>query len=115
MPAVADRVYETTTTTGTGALALGGAATGYQSFATAFAVGANNIPYVIEDGAGAWEVGFGTLSGGTTLARDTVTASSNAGALVNFAAGTKKVYVSATSGWLRLGRNAALARGLAMK
>jgi hypothetical protein len=90
----ADRVKETSTTTGTGTLTLAGAATGYQSFA---AIGdGNTCDYAIElVGSGEWEVGTGTYTAsGTTLARTTVRASSNAGSAVNFSAGTKLVYVA---------------------
>jgi hypothetical protein len=45
-----------------------------------------------------WEVGLGTYAtSGNTLARTTVYASSNAGAAVNFAAGTKYVYIDAAA------------------
>jgi hypothetical protein len=89
-----DRVKETTTSTGTGTVTLAGAALGYQSFA---AVGTGNqCYYVIEDPTnGPWEVGVGTYTAsGTTLARNTVLSSSNANALVNFAAGTKNVFLT---------------------
>jgi hypothetical protein len=87
---LADRVKETSTTTGTGALTLAGAATGYQTFTAAFAL--NDVfGYCIEGGA-EWEVGRGYLSGTTTLVRDRVLSSSNAGALVSFSAGTKNVF-----------------------
>jgi hypothetical protein len=89
-----DRVLETTATTGSGALALAGAATGYQAFSPAYPVG-ERLSYAIELPASAeWEVGVGYLSGATTLVRETVYASSNAGALVNFSAGTKNVFVT---------------------
>jgi hypothetical protein len=89
---LADRVKETTTTTGTGTVTLAGAATGFQTFA---AVGnGNSTYYTIEDGTN-WEVGIGTYtSSGTTLSRTTVISSSNAGSLVNFSAGTKNVFVT---------------------
>ena len=95
----ADRVKDNTTTTGTGALTLAGTPpTGYVSFATAFgSSGAINVGYGIDDGAGNWEIGKGTFNGTTGLTRDTVRSSSNAGALVNFGAGTKTVYVTASS------------------
>jgi hypothetical protein len=95
----ADRVKETTTTTGTGALTLAGASTGYQTFNAAFGVGPA-FYYCIEavDGSGVptgdWEVGQGALSGSTTLTRDTILASSNANAAVSLAAGTKNVFCS---------------------
>lgn len=91
---LADRVQETTTSTGTGSVTLGGAVLGYQSFAV---VGNGNTTfYVIADQGGAnWEVGVGTYSTtGPTLARTTVLSSSNSGSLVNFTAGTKTVFIS---------------------
>jgi hypothetical protein len=89
---LADRVKETTTTTGTGTVTLLGAATGFQSFA---AIGnANTTYYAIVGQTGSeWEVGIGTYTlSGTTLSRDTVLASSNSGSLVNLSAGTKDVF-----------------------
>jgi len=91
---LADRVKETTTTTGTGTVTLLGASTGYQSFS---AIGnANTTYYTIAGQSGSeWEVGIGTYtSSGTTLSRDTVLASSNGGSLVVFSAGTKDVFVT---------------------
>ena len=86
-----DRVRETTSVVGTGAVTLLGAVTGFQSFST---IGnANTTYYCISDQEGVnWEVGIGTYTAsGTTLARTTVLSSSNAGALVVFPAGTKDV------------------------
>lgn len=96
MPVFADRVKDTTTTTGTGSVTLSGTApTGFRTFANAYGTAATQVPYVIAAQSGAdWEVGFGTLSSSTTLARTTILASSNAGAAVNLAAGTKDVFVS---------------------
>ena len=91
MPAFADRVKESSTTTGTGTLTLDGAATGFQSFTTAFGNGVS-VYYVIAGGS-QWEVGIGTTGAGT-LSRDTVLQSTNADALVDFAAGTKDVFCS---------------------
>lgn len=91
---LADRVKETTTTTGTGTVTLLGASTGFQSFAV---VGnANTTYYAIVGQTGSeWEVGVGTYtSSGTTLARTTVLSSSNSGSAVNFSAGTKDVFVT---------------------
>lgn len=89
-----DRVKETTTTTGTGTVTLAGAVTGYQSFS---AIGNGNTTYycIAGQSGSEWEVGIGTYtSAGTTLSRDTVLASSNAGSLVTFSAGTKDVFVT---------------------
>ena len=91
---IADRVQETTTTTGTGTVTLAGAVSGFQSFA---AVGNGNTTfYTIADSSGSnWEIGIGTYtSSGTTLSRDTVLSSSNSGSLVNFPAGAKNVFVT---------------------
>lgn len=91
---LADRVKETTTTTGTGTVTLLGASTGYQSFS---AIGNGNTTYYTIAGqtGSEWEVGIGTYtSSGTTLARTTVISSSNSGSLVNFSAGTKDVFVT---------------------
>jgi hypothetical protein len=89
---VKDRVKETSTTTGTGTVTLGGAAAGFQSFT---AIGDGNTTYytIYDQPAGEWEVGIGTYTAsGTTLSRDTVLSSSNAGSLVNFGAGSKAVF-----------------------
>jgi hypothetical protein len=92
---LADRVKETTTSTGTTAITLAGAATGYQTFLAAIG-DANTTYYTIADQSGAnWEVGVGTYTtSGNTLSRNTVLASSNAGSLVSFVAGTKDVFVT---------------------
>jgi len=92
---VADRVKETSTTTGTGAMALAGAVTGFQSFASG--VGNSNTTYyaISNQATTEWEVGFGTLdSTSANLARTTVLASSNGGSLIAFTAGTKEVFVT---------------------
>jgi len=96
---LADRVKETTTSTGTTAITLAGAATGYQTFSSAVG-NANTTYYTIADQTGAnWEVGIGTYTtSGNTLSRDTVLASSNAGSLVTFTAGTKDVFVTYPAG-----------------
>lgn len=86
----ADRVKVISTTTGTGAYALGAAAIGFRSFASAFAVG-DSCDYCAENGVN-WEVGTGTLTGATTLERTKILASSNAGAAVNWGAGVKRVF-----------------------
>ena len=93
---LADRVKETTTTAGTGAVTLLGASTGYQSFAI---IGnANTTYYTIAGQTGnEWEVGIGTYnSSGTTLTRTTVLSNSSATqpSALSFSAGTKDVFVS---------------------
>jgi len=101
---VADRVQETTTTTGTGTYTLAGAKDGFQSFA---AVGdGNTCYYAITDGTD-WETGIGTFTlSGTTLARTTIIESSNSDAAVNWGAGSKDIFVTAPADkTLLVGRN----------
>lgn len=101
-PVFADRVQETSTTTGTGTYTLAGAVTGYQTFA---AIGNGVSCYycameVDGDGnpSGGWEVGVGTYtSSGTTLSRDLILASTNAGAAVSWAAGTRRIFLTPTA------------------
>lgn len=98
---ISDRVVETTTTTGTGALALAGAVTGFRAFSAVMTSPNDTCYYLIEaiDGSGNatgdWESGLGTYSASNTLTRTTVIASSNAGAAVNLSAGTKRVMLCA--------------------
>ena len=88
-----DRVKETTTTTGTGAVSLGGAVTGFETFAAG--VGNSNTTYycISHQTAAEFEVGLGTLDGDSSdLTRTTVISSSNSDSAVDFAAGTKDVF-----------------------
>ena len=89
-----DRVKETSTTTGTGTIDLGGAETGFETFVSGVGNG-NTTFYAIElNSAGEFEVGIGTITDATpdTLSRDTVISSSNSDAKVNFSAGSKNVF-----------------------
>lgn len=103
MPVLADRVLEVSTSTGTGALALAGAVPGFRMFLAGVGDGARcyyTVEAVDADGipTGAWEVGIGTYTAaGSTLTRDTVLSSSNGGALVDFPAGGKRVFVALPS------------------
>lgn len=98
MPYLADRVKDTTTSTGTGAVVLAGTPpTGFRTFAAAFGASPLTVPYCIQGAAGEWEVGKGTFNGTTGLVRDTVRSSSNGGALVNFSAGPKDVFATAAA------------------
>lgn len=91
---LADRVKETSSTTGTGTFSLSGAASGFESFVAG--VGNGNTTYyaIINSSLNEWEVGLGTVTDGTpdTLARTTVLASSNSDSAVDFGAGTKDVF-----------------------
>ncbi len=88
----ADRTMESSTTTGTGPIALGGALTGMQAFSASMAVGdtiyyaANGIDSNGNTTAN-WEVGLGTYSAASTLTRSVILASSNAGAAVSWPTG----------------------------
>ena len=88
---ISDRVKETTTTTGTGALTLGGAVTGFETFTANLSDG-DTTYYCCTDNTD-FEVGLGTFTAsGTTLARTTILASSNSGSAVNWSAGTRTVF-----------------------
>jgi len=91
---IADRVRETSTTIGTGNFTLAGAVTGYQTFDAALDTG-DTTYYTIADQSGAnWEVGIGTFTSPSTLARTTILSSSNGGSAVTFTSGTKDVFIS---------------------
>lgn len=88
-----NRVRETSTSTGTGDFALAGAVSDHQRFSAVMVVGDTCWYAIVQPGAGNWEVGLGTYSALNTLTRTTVIASSNAGALVSFSAGSKDVFI----------------------
>lgn len=93
------RVLETTTTTGTGALALSGAVAGFRTFASVCATNDTCLYYIeAVDGSGIptgdWEVGLGTYSAANELTRTTPVRSSNSGSAVSLAAGTKRVAIT---------------------
>ena len=89
-----DRVKETTTTTGTGTINLGGAATGFETFVAG--IGNSNVTYycIAGQGTAEFEVGIGTVTDASpdTLSRTTILSSSNSDSAVNFSAGTKDVF-----------------------
>lgn len=92
----ADRVFETSQTTGAGEYVLDGAQVGFQPFSV---LGANNLcPYFATDDVN-WEVGVGTvLAGPNRLQRTTILASSNGGAAVNWGVGSKKIRCGQAAG-----------------
>lgn len=101
-PLIADRVAQVTTGTGTGTLSLEPTvATGLRSFVDGVGGGNTCFYCISSQGADEWEVGVGTVTDSSpdTLSRDTVLSSSNAGALVNFTAGTKDVFCVAPAGF----------------
>lgn len=91
----ANRVQETSTSTGAGNLVLSGAPLGFRPFTAS--IGANNtFNYYIyrQDTNFEWEIGVGYISSGggiNQLIRQRVVASSNGNSLVGFTSGTKYV------------------------
>lgn len=96
-----DRVMESTTVEGTGDITPGGTFLGFRTFASVL-TDADTFDYAIYavDGEGApsgdWEIGTGTWNTGV-IERTDVQDSSNAGAAVNFGAGTKHVILTISS------------------
>jgi hypothetical protein len=95
---LADRVQETTTSTGTGSVILAGAVNGYQTF-TAGVGNGNTCYYTIYDNTSfSWEVGIGTYTTSpNTLTRNTILSSSNSGSAINLAGNTAAVWVDLPS------------------
>ena len=92
---IADRVRETTTTTGTGTITLGGAVNNFETFTANLSNSDTTYYAIIDNTNGAFEVGLGTFTAsGTTLARSTIIASSNSNSAVNFGSGTKDVFIT---------------------
>lgn len=99
MPIVsADRVKETTTTTGTTGVGvpyvLGGAATGFRSFSAGVGAG-NECDYCATDGTN-WEVGRGLLTNPTQI-HPQYLYSSSTGSAINWGAGTKDIFVTVSA------------------
>ncbi len=94
---LADRVADTSTTTGTGTLTLSGTAPDtafpFSSLANGTVVGYSIAHRTLNE----VEVGYGTIGAANTLTRDQVIRSSNSNALVNFSAGTKDVVLTISS------------------
>ena len=88
----ADRVKETSSTTGTGNFSLSGASTGFRSFNDG--VGSANTCYYVITNNTDYEIGLGTLTNSATLARTTVIVSSSANSAVNWGAGSKDVFTT---------------------
>lgn len=94
---VADRVQETTTTSGTGTLSLAGAVAGYRSFVSG--IGSTNTTYYViyDQTAQVWEVGIGTVTSGLPdmLSRDTVLSNSSGNTSpINLAGNSAVVFCS---------------------
>ena len=89
-----DRVKETTTTTGTGTINLGGAQTNFETFVAG--IGNSNTTYyaIVHRSNAEFEIGLGTITDASpdTLARTAIISSSNSDSAVDFSAGTKDVF-----------------------
>ena len=91
---IADRVRETTTTTGTGTINLLGAVTNFETFAANLSNSDTTYYAIVDNTNNDFEVGVGTFTAsGTTLARSVI-ASSNSNNLVDFGVGTKEVFIT---------------------
>jgi hypothetical protein len=91
----ADRIRDTTTTTGTGVLTVSGTApSGYRTFSAVMTTNDTCFYALQHQSAAEWEVGLGTYSGSNQLTRTTVLASSNANSAVNLTAGTKDIFIT---------------------
>jgi hypothetical protein len=109
----ADRVKDTSTTTGTGNITVSGSAPfGYRTFSTVMSVG-DTFYYAIQGQATAeWEIGVGTYASSNQFARTTVLASSASGSAVSFSSGTKNVFITlAATRTLQLGPTDTLTAG----
>lgn len=95
----ADRVLDTSTTTGTGPVTVSGTSpAGYRTFSAVMSVGDTCYYSIQSQTANEWEVGLGTYSSLNTLTRTTIYLSSNSNSAVIFTSGTKNVFTTFTSG-----------------
>jgi hypothetical protein len=98
-----DRVKDTTTTTGTGNITVSGTApTGFRTLSTVATADGDTLFLAIVGGA-EWETSLATRVSANVYTRTTILESSNANAAVNFAAGTKDVFITkaaSESTWL---------------
>jgi hypothetical protein len=91
----ADRVFDTSTSTGTGAIVVSGtSANGYRTLSAVLSVSDTFYYSVQHQTLNEWEVGLGTYTSANTFSRTTIYSSSNAGSAVTFSAGTKDVFIT---------------------
>jgi hypothetical protein len=93
---IKDRVKEITTSTGTGAVSLGGASATFDAFQSVMSNGDTTYYAIVHTASGTdeWEVGLGTWNTGNTLTRTTVLAGSNGTSAVTFSSGNKDVFMT---------------------
>lgn len=87
-----NNVQESTTTTGTGDITLGGASENGRTFTSQLDLNVR-FSYFIDDEAGEWESGTGYLSASSTLVREDPQDGS-ASVPVSFSSGTKQVFIA---------------------
>lgn len=87
---LANRVKETSSTSGSGVITFGGASSSYQSFSSVLSSG-DTTYYTIVNTPN-WEVGIGTY-GNNTLSRDTILSSSNSNQRISLS-GSSSVFVA---------------------
>lgn len=91
----ADRVRDTTSSTGTGALTLSATPPqGYRTFSAVMATSDTCFYAIQHQSAAEWEVGIGTYSGSNQLTRTVILASSNSDNAVSLSSGTKDVFIT---------------------
>lgn len=96
---IADRVADTSTTTGTSDFTVSGSApTGYRTIGAVCATSDTFYYCISHQSASEWEVGIGTYSGSNVFVRSSVMASSNSNSAVSFSSGTKDVFVTLAAG-----------------
>jgi len=107
---IKDRIKETTTTTGTGDMSLGGADATFDTFSSCMSNSDTTYYAIVHTtyNTDEWEVGLGTYNSSTNaLARTTILAGSNGTSAVNFSAGDKNIFITfpadATAGRAILG------------
>ena len=93
----ADRVKETSTSTGTGDFTLNGAVAGYRAFSSVMATDDTFFYTITHSNGLEWETGYGKLLSSTSINRTFIHSSSNANLVVSFSAGTKEVFISLTA------------------
>lgn len=91
-----DRIKESTTTTGTSDITLGGAVATFDTFQSVMTNGDTAYYAIVHTtyNVDEWEVGLGTWNTGNTLTRTTVLAGSNGTSAVNFSSGTKDIFMT---------------------
>lgn len=90
-----DRIKETSTTTGTGAYNLGGASSGFKTFASVLTDQQEFDYGVTAVGSSNWENGLGRYNSSTnTITRVTIHSSSNGGSTVSWGNEVKAIYMT---------------------